>query len=459
MYFKFACEHCGKNLKVREENAGRKVSCPYCAKSILVPQPPSSVDETVAENRPGVPKIQTRVSSTSGEQKKRDKSTRPAQWSNGTEVGMLLSGLIGLGIAVLFYLCLWPFKSTTFGEKFYDREWVPYVLTLLMGWSLAMLILKWRKLNRQRATMLFDIIPTDLGDDITIDNVDQFVRYVDKLPADPGSSFLINRVKRGLEHFRVRKNSSEVAAMLNSQSEIDAASVHSSYTMLKVFIWAIPILGFIGTVMGISAAVGGFAGSLEESQELAEIKKSLQGVTGGLGTAFDTTLVALIMSILVMFPTSSMQKLEEDLLNWVDEYCNENLLKRLNDKREGGSERASGAAGAATPSADLTEWSRRLEALGDTLMRQVVQGWSEVNTQLQGDEKERMTSLVQMHAQVDEAVKHSTKHIEQYTGDLSRGLTALADVLEKLGHQQVIIQKVKPRWRWFSGRDRDNGDS
>ena len=46
-----------------------------------------------------------------------------------------------------------------------------------------------------------------------------------------------------------------------------------------------------------------------------------------------TTLIALVMSLIVMFPTSSLQKMEEDLLNWVDEYCNENLLKRLDDGR------------------------------------------------------------------------------------------------------------------------------
>jgi len=54
-------------------------------------------------------------------------------------------------------------------------------------------------------------------------------------------------------------------------------------------------------------------------------------VTGGLSEAFDTTLVSLIFSLFVMFPTSVMQKNEEDLLNKVDEYCNEYFLKRLRE--------------------------------------------------------------------------------------------------------------------------------
>ena len=104
-------------------------------------------------------------------------------------------------------------------------------------------------------------------------------RLASPLPVDPGASFLVNRVRRGLEHFRVRKSSSEVATILASQSEIDATAVDSSYTLLKVFIWAIPILGFIGTVIGISAAVSGFSGSLEAAEDIAVLKGALNNVT------------------------------------------------------------------------------------------------------------------------------------------------------------------------------------
>ena len=97
--------------------------------------------------------------------------------------------------------------------------------------------------------------------------------------------------------------------MLKSQSEIDATMVDSSHALIKVFIWAIPILGFIGTVLGISDAVSSF-GSSEGGgmQDLDEIREQLGKVTGGLSTAFDTTLVSLIFSLCVMFPTSIMQK-------------------------------------------------------------------------------------------------------------------------------------------------------
>jgi hypothetical protein len=64
------------------------------------------------------------------------------------------------------------------------------------------------------------------------------------------------------------------------------------------------------------------------------MKDSIGTVTTGLGVAFDTTLLALVMSVLIMFPTSSLQKAEEDLLARVEDYCGRHLIARLDDGDE-----------------------------------------------------------------------------------------------------------------------------
>jgi len=291
-----------------------------------------------------------------------------------------------------------------------------------------------------------------------------------------------NIVIRGLEHFRVRKNAPEVASILTSQSDIDANSVESSYTLLKVFIWAIPILGFIGTVVGISAAVGGFSGTLDSADDISVLKDSLNNVTGGLATAFDTTLVALVMSMLVMFPTSSLQKAEEDLLNWVDEYCNENLLKRLDDGREGGAERGSSLQQAAIQQsvdramvghhAEIKAWSKKLETIGSTLTDQVAAGWTSMQQDLQGQQQENLQRLQQIDSLADQfqanltglsenaeangqqmaaSLRDSAAAMSSYVSELQRGLQGLSEVLADLGQQQVIVQQ-QPRRGWFFRR-------
>jgi len=59
-------------------------------------------------------------------------------------------------------------------------------------------------------------------------------------------------------------------------------------------------------------------------------------VTGGLGVAFDTTLLALVMSILIMFPASAVQRIEEGFLGEVEDYCAEHLVRRLRDETDDG---------------------------------------------------------------------------------------------------------------------------
>ncbi len=508
MYFSLKCPKCDKTLKVREELAGRKAGCPYCQEAFVVPRPKPREEpkkQPAAPSPAGQLDIKTRLADTrqkgtaSGAAAKVAQSTASASsssaaYDNGTDVSMLRSGLVALGFSVAFLLFTYvlklglPKNLQKFSDLFLDRGWVPFVMVGMMSWSMAILMMKSRKLTKQRSCLLFDLLPTELSETISIDTAEQFERHVRGLPAGHGSSFLINRVLTGLEHFRVRKSAPEVATILSSQSEIDANAVDSSYTMLKVFIWAIPILGFIGTVIGISAAVGGFSGNLDAAGDVSALKESLNSVTGGLSTAFDTTLVALIMSIFVMFPTSSMQKAEEDVLNWVDEYCNENLLKRLDDGREGGATRSQLSSNAdvqravdsamSKHQAEFAVWTQKLEAVGETLTDKVSRGWSNINERLLAQvnehhqhksvELEQLNEMSrqfqetlqqlqqqtgQIHEQVAGSMSQSADSLQSYFQQLERGLTTLGDTLEKLGERNVVVQvEQKPKKRGWFGR-------
>ncbi len=479
MYFQIVCESCGKRLKVREEHAGKKVKCPHCQQTQVVkvpePEPDADVpfqidtggDDSVEKaKRKGAPASTPSPAATS------QASHDTGSFTDGTEVGLGLSALWAAIGTALFCAAVVPLYYLTLGENgqelylaalFVARGWVPYVLVFFMAWSVAILVMKFRKLSVQRNSMLFDLLPTDIDKSITADNAARFAEHVRSLPAKSSESFLVNRVLRGLEHFRVLKDSSEVSSRLESQSEIDQNAVESSYTLLKVFIWAIPILGFIGTVIGISAAVGGFSA---DASDVEELKKSLSAVTGGLGTAFDTTLVALVMSIFVMFPASSMQKAEEDLLNWVSEYCNENLLRRLKDGKadavgvssdgiDDAALRRSIDAALARHHAELASWSKKLEAIGGKITKEVVKGFNEIDGGVKDRQQEAartaeelgktMTTLAEktetVQGEVASSMKHSANAVAGYLSELQEGLSALNKVLVDLGSQQVTIEQ------------------
>lgn len=410
--------------------------------------------------------------------------------------------MMGAAMCVVWLAMMFPLRQYQFGQLFWDRGWVPFATTFLMFWSVGILILKWLNLKQQRESMLLDLLPTEISKEITLKSLDPFVEHINQLPTSAGESFLTNRVLRGIEHFRVRKSAAEVVTMMESQSAIDANNVAGSYTLLKAFIWALPILGFIGTVIGVSAAVASLAGSLESASDMTSMKGALNSVFAGLGTAFDTTLLALIMSMFVKIPTSALQKSEEDLITSVDEYCNENLLRRLNDGREGGAERGAGGGGGAnvdvfreaveaamgTHHAELENWLKKLDAIGGKLTSEVSDGWEKINAKIQKQQsqhaaamqKQQMEQQEQLQAQLDQmasaaekiqqtlgTVAESTSTmqndvngsfaeaqqvLQQRFAGLEKGLNSLSTVLEKLGEQSIVVQQVETKnsWNWFS---------
>lgn len=471
MYFKFGCPQCGKSLKVREDQAGKRARCPYCHTQVpipdLAPDPTdtlgvAAMEAAVAPQAVGaipVARARRREGSESSVAITRDASHARAAGdsSAGTNVSLITSGLIGLALTVAFYLLLLPFRKSYLGILFYERGWVQYALSFLLGWSAAILIMKLRKLRTQRDSMMFDLLPNEISPAISAQSVEGFTQHVRSLPVPPGRSFLINRVLRGLEHFRVRKSHSEVAGLLSSQSEIDATAVDSSYSFVKVCVWAIPILGFIGTVDGISAAVGGFSGSLEAAKDIEVLKNSLNDITGGLAVAFDTTLVALIMSLMVMFPMSSLQKSEEDLLNWVDEYCNENLLKRLEELD------ASPVIEQGMPARPVWESDAAIRAAVQSVMAgdmgQMVHQLQSLHTrfaELQSRQVEVLDKAIVGISQRAEQTQHdvaksmmeTASRLEKYFDSLERGIASLSIVLHNLGDKQVVLSPP-PRRSWW----------
>jgi biopolymer transport protein ExbB/TolQ len=300
-----------------------------------------------------------------------------------TDVGLRITGAVAALITALFYLAVvQPLSGSYFAELFGARGWVPYVIAWLSAWAGVLLSVKaWLLAGQQRA-LLLDLLPDAIAARVTPTNSDEFRQHLrdiaeQRLPARrlpligaitaSSRSFLVERLGRALERFRMRRSTEDVIDQLVTQSQLDANAVESSYTMIRVFIWAIPLLGFIGTVVGISAAVAGFSDSVASAVDLEVMKQSIGSVTTGLGVAFDTTLLALVMSIVIMFPASSLQKAEEDFLGQVDAYCDERLGRRVHDGANAQAPGAAAAVGLEALQEQLTRLARTIETLDDKL--------------------------------------------------------------------------------------------
>ncbi len=304
-----SCPHCKTDLDVTSELFGQTVQCPAC------------------HGRLHIPKIEETTNATG--------STRPQRkgWEekDHANVDFIKSLLFGLGGTVGILLLMVPLRSSRLGAIFLDRGWVNYAETFLFVWGIAILMMKWKKNQHQTQATLLQLFPARLGREINSSNVGGFIDNIYKIPLRLRDSLIVNRIRKALELFELRVDNGEVAAFLSTQSDIDANRSTGSYSLLKVFLWAIPILGFIGTVMGLSVAVGSLAMGDTSSPEA--LKASINSLTGGLGIAFDTTLLGLILSMLMSFPLAAMQKKEDETLTLIDAFCTEKLLPKLNDSR------------------------------------------------------------------------------------------------------------------------------
>lgn len=303
------CPHCKTDLTANPDLFGQTVQCPACNGRLQVPaaEPKTETSSTQKPQRTG--------------------------WDerDHANVDFVKSLIIGAVLTAGFLALLVPFSNSPVGAIFLKRGWVNFAETFLFTWGMTILVMKWKQNQRQARAAMLELFPERLGREINCDNVGGFIDNIYKIPLTMRDSLIVNRIRKALELFENRPDNGEVAAFLSTQSDIDANRSNGSYSLLKVFLWAIPILGFIGTVMGLSTAVASL--SMGDTSDPEALKSSINSLTGGLGVAFDTTLLGLILSMLMSFPMAAVQKKEDETLTLIDAFCTEKLLPKLNDSR------------------------------------------------------------------------------------------------------------------------------
>lgn len=480
---KFKCPTCDMQLKAEPEMAGKIVRCPGCNTKLSIPAsaatppppsglpspsgllapssvpPPSDANDAFGaeyEHGESAPAPQPKASATTTQGERGGWEEKDPTNPNG-----FLCFAIGFVIFLTWVGILYPFqapedtpsaKFTTMqfvASLFYKHMAVSFTNTLFFTWAMSILYLKLQKLSHQRQALMLDVLPWELGAEINRDNVGSFIDHLYKLPHRLRDSMMVNRIRKALELFEVKQNAGDVSHMLSSQSEIDGMRISGSYTLTKAFLWAIPLLGFIGTVIGLSHAIGGM--NFSDMDDLKQVKSTLQNVTGGLGTAFDATLLGLVLATLLNFPMNALAKAEDDNLNTIDAFCNEVLLPRLND---GG-----GIAGGDTNGlmdtlvkavansqkeflTDLNALSKQIKEQADNLDKRAAAHQQRVDAEF-------ATALNRMRDDMTNAVKDSVKTTTDYTRALASGIQSLNNLLSELGGKQVIIHQVKKKG-WFS---------
>jgi flagellar motor component MotA len=443
-------------MTAEEEHAGKVVACPGCNGKFQIPQLPPAPAPAAAP-APG-PKMMTGAAPSAAAPAApapTSAATPPAKvtrdgWKEDDHANVNFALSLGYGVllSALFLVAMLPLQGKSpaepgFGDIFLKRGWVNYGEVFLFLWGMVILAMKWSKTKRQRRAMLLDVVPAKLGTEINTHTVGGFIDHLYKLPNRLRDSLMVNRIRKGMELFEKRNNNSEVATFLSAQSDIDANRVTGSYTLLKVFLWAIPILGFIGTVQGLSTAVGSLSAGSTDPEAL---KASINNLTSGLGVAFDTTLLGLILSMIMSFPMAVMQKVEEEVITEIDAFCTEKLLPKLNDSQNGTddllmSQIESVPAFAASLAkahehflVQLKEASTTLKEAGDLLKNRLDAHQAKV-------EGTFVTAVEKLTQDTSKALSQPTEQLNNYFASLSRGVESLNVTLRELGGQTITVKK------------------
>ena len=132
---------------------------------------------------------------------------------------------------------------------------------------------------------------------------------------------LTDLIIKSCTKYRLSKSSAEVISLVDAQIRIYNETFESEQSFISYAAWAVPSVGFIGTVLGIAASLG-YANE-------ASTPEGLEKVTSMLAVAFDTTLVALVLSIILMWGIHYLRKRQDMLFDHLNAYIIENLINRF----------------------------------------------------------------------------------------------------------------------------------
>ena len=202
-------------------------------------------------------------------------------------------------------------------------------IVYLFFWCLTYLFIKSRKITFQERALGLQTVPQQVDFFLYEATAQAVLRRLYESVDSPAHFILLNRINRALSSLQNIGGVSNVSSILDSQSDNDENQTESSYSRIHGFMWAIPVLGFIGTVLGLSKAIGNFGATLADSEDLNKIRASLTDVTGGLSTAFETTLIALVAALFIQFYLTRVQSRENKFLDDCNDYCHQHVISKL----------------------------------------------------------------------------------------------------------------------------------
>ena len=200
--------------------------------------------------------------------------------------------------------------------KDYEQE----ACFVLMFWAMAIIGFKFREALRERRLLQMDLVPISEGMSVLPEDTREYSRSLQALPEETQRYLLPRTLQAALHRFASTRNVHDVSEAVKATCDSETDRLDSELSMVRYIAWAIPSIGFIGTVRGIGEALG---------QAYRAVEGDIAGVTASLGVAFNSTFTALVISIVIMFLMHQVQLIQERLVLDVQSYSDQRLLRHM----------------------------------------------------------------------------------------------------------------------------------
>lgn len=197
------------------------------------------------------------------------------------------------------------------------KDWEQEVCLVLLVFCAILILMRMWALASEQYLFGVDVFEeVDDGSAPLADALDE----LEALPAEMAGTQLVEALKASLRRYRITGDVQNTSDAIRTSVEALGIRFEADNAMIRYVIWAIPSIGFVGTVRGIGQAL---------SQADDALAGDIAGMTASLGTAFNSTLVALLASLVLMLLLHALQRAQDRRLVDIQAYCEEFLLKRI----------------------------------------------------------------------------------------------------------------------------------
>jgi biopolymer transport protein ExbB/TolQ len=197
-------------------------------------------------------------------------------------------------------------------------------VAIILGlWALLLAALKARAIGTHRRQLDQGLLSVPAGYRILPGDVREYAHKLDELPPEQRELIPVRTVRRALKRFGETANVQNAADSVHDFCESEAARLDAELALIRFSVWAVPAVGFVGTVRGIGNALAGAQVAL---------RGDTSAVTTGLGVAFNSTFVALVVSIILMFVIHELQLRQERLVLDTETYVDDAIISNLQSR-------------------------------------------------------------------------------------------------------------------------------